>query len=481
MFSAIRNRLRLRSVRARLTFWYLLTLGTSLLAFAALVFAVRARALYHELDANLEVRVHEFATELGPRLLALDVAGALAADSVSTRGSLLVHQASRGNLFRSPGFPPVDWAGERTLAAAARDGTPLVTVSDRRGMPVRVATLIVDRPGAEPLALQLAASTDSVRNALSQLTGVMLTAIAVVLAAAGYGSGVTARRALAPVDEIVTRVHDIQAARLDERIDIRAESAELDRLVVTLNDMLDRIDASMRGARRFAADASHELQTPLTAMRNVVDACRRGTRGRADYEGMAVDLLAEIDRCSAIVRDLRLLALAEAGQLVTAPDCVDLAAIAVECGEIARAIAEDKQIRIELRAPDHPAVMGSPLHLRRVILNLTDNAIRYSPCASTVEIQVRHAGDRALLSVRDQGCGIAAEDLPHIFQPFYRTDRARARETGGTGLGLAIADQIVRAHGGQIRVASEPGLGSTFTVSLAAARRPAPHAHPARV
>jgi signal transduction histidine kinase len=119
-------------------------------------------------------------------------------------------------------------------------------------------------------------------------------------------------------------------------------------------------------------------------------------------------------------------------------------------------------------------IVGSALHLRRVILNLTDNAIRYSPLGSTVEVRVTMGEQQAHVSVRDHGCGIDAGDLPHIFEPFYRADPARARETGGTGLGLAIADQIARAHGGAISVSSQPGIGSTFTLNLPLAPIP-PH------
>jgi len=376
-----------------------------------------------------------------------------------------VREVPGAMLFRSRAFPDVDWAGQSSLARAAHEGRPLITVSDRKGAPVRVATLRFERPGASTLALQLAAPIRPIYDTLRQLAGAMLLGIGVVLTLASYGSGITARRALAPVDEIVARARHIQAVRLGERLDVHAGSAELDRLVATLNDMLDRIEAAMRTARRFAADASHELQTPLAAMRGIVEAGLRHPR-RADEPSAAGELLAEIERCSTLVRDLRLLALAEGGQVVTAGDRVDLSTVTRECSEIARAIAEEKEIRVEMRVDAQPVIVGSALHLRRVILNLTDNAIRYSPPGSTIEVRVAMDDDLASVSVLDRGCGIDAGDVPHIFEPFYRADPARARDTGGTGLGLAIADQIARAHGGGISVASQPGIGSTFTLNL---------------
>lgn len=465
MFSTIRQRLRPRSLRAQLSFWYLLTLGASLLAFAVFVFLMRADTLYREMDAALEVRLHELAAALRPQLFALDVSGDLTASDQARASVLLVREVPGALLFRSPLFPNFGWDDEAGLAAA-RDRRPVFTLVDRAGADWRMATLQVDRPGAATLAVQLATPIQPVYDVLRHLAGTMFGGIVAVLLDARYGSGLIARRALAPVDAIVARARHIQAGQLGERLDVQAGSAELDRLVATINDMLDRIEAAMKTARRFAADASHELQTPLTAMRGIVDACARRGRGAADYEAMAADLRREVDRTSTLVRDLRLLALAEAGQIVTTGDVVDLIVVAQECGEIARAVAEAKQIRVEVRAHHRPVVLGSALHLRRVILNLTDNAIRYSSDGTVVEIQVSAREDLACVSVGDHGCGIDARDLQHIFEPFYRADPARARETGGTGLGLAIAEQIVRAHGGAIGVSSQPGIGSVFTVTL---------------
>jgi len=449
-----------------LTFWYLLTLGASLSAFAVFTFAMRANTLYREMDAGLQVRLHELSTDLRTPMFAFDVGAQLAASERARQSELIVREMPGALLFRSRWFPTLGWTGESSLVHAALEGPPVITVTDRTGAPVRVATLRIDRPGASALAMQLGTPIQPIYDTLTQLASAILLGIAIVLIMASYGSGITARRALAPVDEIVARARHIQTGKLGDRLDVHAGSAELDRLVATLNDMLDRVEAAMRTARRFAADASHELQTPLAAMRGIVEGnLREAWRAGGDPRA-AEDLLAEIERCSTLVRDLRLLALAEGGQVVTAGDMVDLSTVTRECSEIARAIAEDKEIRVETRVDHAPMIVGSALHLRRVILNLTDNAIRYSPRGSTVEVHVTLREKLACVSVRDCGCGIDAVDLPHIFEPFYRADPARARETGGTGLGLAIADQIVRAHGGAISVSSQPGIGSVFSVDL---------------
>lgn len=466
MFSAIRSRLTLRSIRARLTFWYLLTLGVTLAGFAVFFWLVRARTLYGEFDAALEIRGHEVVAALRTTLLELDPGAGLASHPAAGRQPVLVRASSGTVVYRAPAFPLLSFAAERDLAAAARGPqASVLAVRDRSDGQVRIVTIPVNQQGTGSLAVQLAASVAPVEGTLRQLGGGMALAILLVLAIAAYGSSRTTRYALAPVDAIVARVRAIQSSGLDERLDVRGGSAELDRLISTLNEMLDRIGVSMRSARRFAADASHELQTPLTVMRGVVEARLRHAR-EFGHDDLDRDLLSEIERTSALIRDLRLFALAEAGQVVAVPEPVDVATLAEECAEIARALAEPSQIRVDLHIDGRPVVLGSALHLRRVLLNIATNAITYSPPQSTIRIRVAREHGEAVIVVRDEGCGIDAGDLPHIFEPFYRTDPARARQTGGTGLGLAIADQIARAHGGQIHVSSELDHGSVFTVAL---------------
>ena len=206
MFSAIRTRLTRRSVSARLTFWYLLTLGVSLAGFAVFVFIVRAHALYQELDASLDVRGHQLASDLRVHLLMLDVREALADAPSATTADFLVRHASGPILFQSPGFPALPWGSERTLMARARTHGPIVTVRDRQGLRYRVKTIAVARPGTDDLAVQIAASTAQVRRRLLQSAGVLAMAILIALIGASYGSGYTARRALAPIDAIVAVV-----------------------------------------------------------------------------------------------------------------------------------------------------------------------------------------------------------------------------------------------------------------------------------
>jgi heavy metal sensor kinase len=474
MFSAIRTTLTPRSIRTQLTLWYLLMLGCALAAFAVFVFSLRAKTLNREADADLQAGVQQLLRDVRPQLLELDVAGALRDRGLAAE-PMIVRERSGDVVFRSPAFPIVSRPVEARVASAARTGAPILDLEDRRGVPMRVATAIAERPGAAPLVIQLAASTEPVRQALRQLALAMTGLFVVVLALASYGGSFIARRALRPVDAINARVRAIQASSLSERLDVRTGSDELDGLVATLNAMLSRIDMSMHAARRFAADASHELQTPIAGMRVIVDMCGQGGRGVSERCALAADLATDVDRLSALVRDLRLLALADAGHLIDQVEQVDLTALVRESCDIVRAIAESKGITVSVDVLADLTIQGSALHLRRAVLNLAQNAVRYSPARSTVQITVGRMDDEAVLAIVDEGCGIGPEDLPHVFERFYRADPARARDTGGSGLGLAIADQIVRSHGGRIEVTSALGIGSSFLIFLpiaAASDRP---------
>jgi two-component system, OmpR family, sensor kinase len=466
MSFAIHASLTPSSIRAQLTLWYLLMLAGALAAFAAFVFVVRARTLYEEADADLTIQAQRVLAGIQPALLELDVASALAGDERMAEQPFAVRERSGFVTYRSPAFPGLGAVAEAAAVDAARGGEPWTNVDDRFGNGQRILTLVAERTGAPSLVLQVAAPTARVRQILGQLATAMLVWFGLVLGAASYGGSFIARRALRPVDTIVGRVRAIQASQPGARLDLSTGSDELDRLAATLNDMLDRLEESMHGAQRFAADASHELQTPIAAMRAAVDLCLTDERRGADNHLMASDLLTEIDRLSTLVRDLRLLAIADAGHLLDRIEAVDLTLLVGECCDIVRAVAEPYDVAVSVDILSHVTVNGSALHLRRALLNLALNAVRYTAPNSAVQITVGHIDHEAVVAIVDEGCGIGADDLPHIFERFYRADPARARDTGGTGLGLPIADQIIRSHGGRIEVSSVVDRGSTFAVFL---------------
>ncbi len=329
-------------------------------------------------------------------------------------------------------------------------------MTSSNGVAFRIRSLPFDRPGADPLVVQVAASTQPLDRRVRTIAAGLLAAIVAVLTLAAVGSLHTVRRALAPVDAIIDRVKEIQRTGPDRRLDIRAGSAELDRLVSTLNDMLGGIEGSVRSSRRFAADASHELQTPLAAMRAAVESCLLDTTTSGAQTRMAEDRVAEIDRCSAVVRDLRLLALADAGRLLMTVETVDLATLATECVEIARTLAEPERVGVALEIGDHPSVRGSALHLRRVVLNLATNAIRYSTPDSIMRVRVERAPDAAArIVVTDHG---------------WRSRRRISRTSSNRSTGPIPLARGIRA--GPAPAAPSPSRWRTRTAGASTSPRP---------
>jgi heavy metal sensor kinase len=286
-----------------------------------------------------------------------------------------------------------------------------------------------------------------------------------VAVGAGYW---LARRALAPVSAMTARAREITADRLEERLPVENPSDEFGQLAVVINDALARLERAFDTLRRFTADASHELRTPLTAIRSVGEVGLRDRRTEAEYREMVGSILEETARLTAMTDSLLLLSRADAGRADLTPATIDLADLAREVAADLDVLAEEKRQQVRVAAAAGVEAVADRMTLRQAVLNLLDNAIKHSPEEAAIEVVVRRAGADAVLEVVDNGPGIAAEHLSHVFERFYRADRARSRESGGAGLGLAIARWAVEANGGRLEVESEVHRGSRFRIVLPA-------------
>ncbi|MBI5826115.1 MAG: HAMP domain-containing protein, partial [Deltaproteobacteria bacterium] len=286
----------------------------------------------------------------------------------------------------------------------------------------------------------------------------------VIASAVGY---FLARKALKPVADIIDITRRIRAENLNERITISVPQDEIGRLAGTINEMIVRLGKSFNQIRQFTADASHELKTPLTILKGEMEVA---LRGRGDVEHMRAALrsgLEEIDRMNYIVRNLLELARMDVEREAAAPrGPVALDRVLEERVEQLRRIALDSGVEMSIIKVMDATVAGDPVRLGQLVFNILDNALKYTPRGGEIEASLETEGGNAVLRVRDTGAGIAAEDLPYIFDRFYRADKARTGGVGGAGLGLSICKEIVAAHGGAIGVESEPGKGSVFTVKL---------------
>jgi signal transduction histidine kinase len=236
-------------------------------------------------------------------------------------------------------------------------------------------------------------------------------------------------------------------------------------LVETVNELIARIEQGVSHIEQFSQNVAHELRTPLTIVRGEMELALSGNAGAAELRRVIVSAMEEISRAAKIVESLLFLAHVDAGRMEAKKERVALDLLAAEVFEDAQALAEGRPLHLALQAPDRVVVAGDASRLRRLLLNLVENAIKYTP-EGIVEIAVRQVEAQAIITVSDTGIGIGPEHLGHIFERFYRIDPDRSRETGGSGLGLSICAAIAHAHGGEIRVESTVGRGSTFEVKL---------------
>jgi len=315
----------------------------------------------------------------------------------------------------------------------------------------------------QTLLLEVAQSSNYIDSAMSQVRWVLIASVLVALALTTILGGVIVRGALSPVSQITQTANRIETSPdLSRRVGYSGPMDEIGQLATTFDHMIERLDRAFQSQKKFVADASHELRSPLTVIRGNLDLLRRNL-GKRDRQESLRALEAETTRMVKIVDDLLFLAEVDSGQLGQ-QEIVTLKEILVGELERVRPLAKSRQFVVH-RSEDL-VVRGDAQRLKQLIGNLVDNAIRHTPEDGTISLSLFRDGDWACLEVSDTGIGIERRHLPHIFNRFYRVDAARSRSKGGAGLGLALVKEIAEQHGGKVEVTSEPDRGSTFTVWL---------------
>jgi heavy metal sensor kinase len=320
--------------------------------------------------------------------------------------------------------------------------------------------------------IEVGAAYEQVERVLHGLLTTLALGLPLTVAVAVGGGYLLTRRALRPVDEITRSAEQFTSSNLSLRLPVADTGDEVERLTIALNRMVARLDESFQYIRRFTADASHELRTPLTVLRGELEAIAQRPQypQRTGLDSEARDtigsLLEETERLSRIVESLLAISRLDAGEAQMEHVNFDLAELVAATTEQMRLLAEDKNVSLVCETNGAVDVEGDRARLKQVVVNLLDNAIKYTGEGGEARVSVRSENARALLEVADTGIGIPAEALPHLFERFYRVDKARSRQMGGVGLGLAIIKSIVAAHGGQVTVESAEGHGSRFLVEL---------------
>jgi heavy metal sensor kinase len=328
----------------------------------------------------------------------------------------------------------------------------------------RLLTLPVVRNGAIVNIVQVAMSLKNVEATQSSFLLTLLLLAPVALAASALGGWFLARRALTPVNAMVDVARRIEAEDLTKRIPALSSDDELGRLAAVLNDMLARLEASFGAVRRFSADAAHELRTPLTILKGEIEVALRSSQAPAEIRQTLASCLEEVERMNSLVEDLLLMARMEGNALSAGPRPVNLAEVMEDAAPALNELAVRAGSTLTVAAAPPLWIEGYDSLLFRLVFNLTENAIKYTPAGGKIEVALQQQNGSAILEVKDNGPGIAAEAQEHIFDRFYRGDPAR--EGSGTGLGLALVRSIVQLHKGQIRLSSVLGQGSCFRVTL---------------
>jgi heavy metal sensor kinase len=455
------------SVRTRLTLWHAAVLALSLIAFAFVVYYAAAAIFYERQDESLRSTAETVASayvEEFEETHSLERAGQIVLSELVFPNRYVQVTDNVGRPIASTrNISDIDLPiPSPALSQARQRGLSLVTV---KGLRVAIVPLSSDQERgfatvAEPLSV--------IDDGLRRLRRDFYAGVPLILLLASAGGYFLARKSLSPIASMNLQTQHITAQRLSSRLDVDNPRDELGRLATTINDLLTRLETSFKEQQRFIADASHELRTPLAVLRGETEVALNKPRTVPEYQESLSLIKDEAERLSRIVEDLFMLA----RQPMDAPmaflkEPLSLNETVRDCSRAAQVLAIRKGVQLNTESDSRSIILsGDHELLRRMILNLLDNAVKYTPEGGEISVVLARHNGNARISVRDTGVGISQADQAHVFDRFFRVDKARSRVLGGAGLGLSIVAWIVESHGGKIDLESSPGKGSLFTVEL---------------
>jgi two-component system OmpR family sensor kinase len=464
------------SLRARLTFWYISVLASVLIAVCSTIYVLLANALYSRIDENLRtvagIAVTSLANDLTEGQSVDDAARSTAAELVSEHVMLAIY-AGRGQLLAEEGrdddltitLPPVD--------SIPRESPRLYTVSeaddqdDRHRMAVRRARI---EPSGTEYVILVSTDLETTDEELQSLRQILLYVVPTAIVIAGIVGWFLARHSLSPVMHMADRARRIGVENLGGRLPVANPRDELGRLAGTFNELLERLAASFGRQRQFMADASHELRTPVATARTAATvALQQLHRTEEEYRETLEIIEQQTDRLARVVEDMFTLARADAGNYPVQRAPLYLDELIDDIARGARVLARKKNVSIEYVVPESALFIGDEDLLRRMVVNLLDNAVKHAPTGSAVRLELGQIRDGYAITVTDNGTGIPTDVQRHIFERFYRGDAARghvASEVSGAGLGLGIARWIAKQHGGDVTLVESTGSATTFRVDL---------------
>jgi len=461
-----------RSLRFRVTAWYASLLAGSLLVFGAAAYLGFQQYLHHALQNSLL----DEARSLGVKLLVdarskgeehvIDEINEHYAPELTTQ-FIRITRRDGSVLYQSA--PPKDASFESARVPAVKDGLRTEFSREEYGagsVPLLIEALPFETPEGDWYLIETGSSLLPMKSVLHGLLLILALGLPIVVAGAIVGGYLLMRQSLLPVDEITRQAERTRLGNLGDRLPVQRTGDELERLATAFNQMLARLEDSFHNINRFSADASHELRTPLTILRGELEALARQPDLPFAWLEPIGSMLEETARLGRIIDHLLTISRLDAGAVQMEGQILDLGALARSTVEQMRLLADEERISVKYSLTPGVIVFGDPARLVQMIVNLLDNAIKYTGEKGHVELSTSVVGDTAILEVSDDGLGISAEALPHVFERFYRADKARSRESGGTGLGLSIVKAICSAHNGSISISSVEGEGTRVRVEL---------------
>jgi heavy metal sensor kinase len=458
------------SIRFRLSAWYAGLLAALLLLFGGFIYFT----LEQILERNLQDSLSKEAQTISEALLSKigQTGDAYVIEEIdehfaprTTSHFLRVTREDGSILYQSGQPQDGTFDPTRVTAAYFNEPSSWSEVNMPNGKTLFVYSMVYPGFGGRRFSIQAGASNNQIRQVLGGLLTSLAFVLPIILGAAIAGGYLLMKRALSPLDEIAVVAEKITSRNLNERMPKVATGDELEKLALSLDRMMVRLEESFQHVQRFSADASHEIRTPLAILRAELESLHEAPGLAPELRESVGSSLEEAARLSRIVEQLLEVTRLEAGETLAGLTLLDLTEMAGTVVDQMRLLADEKQIDLSFKGSQNLHVMGDPVRLRQVVVNLVDNAIKYTPSGGSISVSSIPTDGNAILEVEDTGIGIPAEALPHVFERFYRVDAARTRQLGGTGLGLAIVKSICTVFGGTVTVRSAIS-GTIFRVEL---------------
>ena len=463
---SLRTRINLRNTLAfRLTLWYagIFTLSSCV---AFLFFYMLITSFIRErTDQELLSQVNRFSTLLAAEgVEAVQNTAVIEAQAAGVKKVFFRLLSLNGQAFSSSNMAYwkdiyINETAIRKLLRGSHSVLETITIPDRKDE-VRILYAML----SPSIILQVGQAMESSSRFLDAFKGIFITTMTfLILLAAGVG-WFMARRAVSGVEAVTRTAQKISGGTLEERVPVKPRGDEIDQLATTFNQMLDRIQTLLTEIKEMNDNIAHDLRSPITRIRGIAEVTLTTAKSLSDYEIMAASTIEECDRLLDMINTMLMISKTESGVDKLPHEEIDLAGLVQKACELFEPTAEDKGVTLSCDVPDRSRLAGETRMIQRMLSNLLDNSIKYTPSGGSVTVSAREDNTHVVVSVKDTGIGISSSDLPRVFERFYRCDQSRSQ--AGIGLGLSLARAIARAHGGDITATSTLNQGSTFIVTL---------------